>query len=103
MKQIDPKPTVVQAQHSWIGFMVGDLKLFRVSDQGVVEIWATNEQLLDIWRNGPDVQAKMFAALAMQLKALQKRVYGDNHLLIAEDMRALFPTLHKGHGVEEIH
>lgn len=97
-----PEPHVIQTQPSWIGFVVGDKKMFRVSDQGVVEIWMSNEELLDVWRNGPDFQAKMFAALAMQLKSMQKRVFGDNQLLIAEDMRAMFPKLHRGHGVEEI-
>jgi hypothetical protein len=93
---------VVQEQRAWIGFVVGDKKVARVSDQGVIEVWMTNEELLDMWRNGPDNQAKFLACVLMQLRAMQKRVYGDNMLVIAEDMRGLFGKLHLGHGMEEI-
>jgi hypothetical protein len=93
---------VVQEQHAWVGFVIGDRKVARVSDQGVVEIWMTNEELLDLWRNGPDTQAKFIACVLMQLRAMQRRVYGDNMLLIAEDMKGLFGKLHKGHGITEI-
>jgi len=78
--------------------MVGDRKVFRVSDQGVVDIVMSQEELHEVWLNGPDTQAKMFAAVLMQLKALQRRLYGENHLLIAQDMRGLFGKLHRGHG-----
>jgi hypothetical protein len=93
---------VVQQQRNWVGFTVGDRKVARVSDQGVVEIWMLNEELLDLWHNGPDNESKFIACILMQLKTLQKRVYGDNHLLIAEDVRGLFGKLHRGHGITEI-
>ena len=96
------KVHVTQVQAEWVGFMVGERRMFRISDQGVIEIYMTNSELLDLWHNGPDQQSKMFACVLMQLKTLQKRVYGDNHLLIAEDMRGLFGKLHRGHSITEI-
>ena len=93
---------IFQTQRTWIGFTVGERRVARVSDQGVIEILMTRDELHDLWVNGPDQQSKMMACILMQLSALQERVYGNNMLLIAEDVRGMFARLHKGHGITEI-